>query len=136
MILISFCLIIVVDLFAAKIAGYTFMWTTYETETLTYLLTVNARNLHWNRVAHRSIKQKNYHLSGTVAILRGGLGGPFPPRFLLGPPGFFLISRLSSFGWHMQGCQMHFVKIPAILSTAPDLSCVLIRKQHRENRDN
>jgi len=23
-----------------------------------------------------------------------------------------------------------------ILSTAPDLSCVVIRKQHRENRDN
>jgi len=31
---------------------------------------------------------------------------------------------------------MHFVKIPTILSTVPDLSCVLIRKQHRENRDN
>jgi len=35
----------------------------------------------------------------------------------------------------MQGCQIHFVKILAILSTAPDLSCVVIRKQHRENRD-
>jgi len=30
---------------------------------------------------------------------------------------------------------MRFVKIPAILSTAPDLSCVLIRKRHRENRE-
>ena len=29
---------------------------------------------------------------------------------------------------------MRFVKIPAILSTAPDLSCVVIRKRHRENR--
>jgi len=36
----------------------------------------------------------------------------------------------------MQGCQMCFAKIPAILSTAPDLSFVEIRKQHRENRDN
>ena len=53
----------------------------------------------------------------------------------LAPQVFFLISRLSSFGCHMQGCQMRFVKIPAILSTAPDLSCVVIRKQHRENRD-
>jgi len=68
---------------------------------------------------------------------KGGLGGPWPPRFLLsppfGPPVFFLILR--SFGWHMQGCQMRFVKIPAILSTAPDLSCVVIRKQHKENRE-
>jgi len=31
---------------------------------------------------------------------------------------------------------MRFVKTPAILSTAPDLSCVVIRKQNRENRDN
>jgi len=53
-----------------------------------------------------------------------------------GPPSFFLISRLSSFGWHMQGCQMRFVKIPAILSTAPDLRSIVIRKRHRENRDN
>ena len=30
---------------------------------------------------------------------------------------------------------MRFVKIPAILSTAPDLSCVVIRKQHRESRE-
>jgi len=30
---------------------------------------------------------------------------------------------------------MRFAKIPAILSTAPDLSCVVIRKRHRENRD-
>ena len=36
----------------------------------------------------------------------------------------------------MQGYRMRFVKIPAILSTAPDLSCVVIRKQHRENKDN
>jgi len=34
----------------------------------------------------------------TVAILRGGLGGHAPPRFLLGSPSFFLISRSSSFG--------------------------------------
>ena len=66
----------------------------------------------------------------TVAILRGGLGGHAPP------PVFFLISRLRSFGWHTQGCQMRSVKIPSILSTAPDLSCVVICKQHRENRDN
>jgi len=31
---------------------------------------------------------------------------------------------------------MHFVKIPAILSTAPDLSCVAIWKRRRESRDN
>ena len=30
---------------------------------------------------------------------------------------------------------MRFVNIPAILSTAPDLSCVVIRKRHRENRE-
>ena len=30
---------------------------------------------------------------------------------------------------------MRFVKIPAILSTAPDLSCVVIRKRQRENRE-
>jgi len=35
----------------------------------------------------------------------------------------------------MQGCQMRFVKIPAILPTAPDLRCVVIRKRHRENRE-
>ena len=28
-----------------------------------------------------------------------------------------------------------FFKIPAILSTVPELSCVVIRKQHRENRE-
>jgi len=63
-----------------------------------------------------------------------------PPVFCLAPrlapPVFFLISRLSSFGWHIQGCQMRSVKILAILSTAPDLSFVVIRKQHRENGDN
>jgi len=31
---------------------------------------------------------------------------------------------------------MCFEEIAAILSTAPDLSFVAIRKQHRENRDN
>jgi len=30
---------------------------------------------------------------------------------------------------------MRSVKIPAILSTAPDLSCFVIRKQHRERRE-
>jgi len=30
---------------------------------------------------------------------------------------------------------MRFAKISALLSTAPDLSCVVIRKRHRENRD-
>jgi len=30
---------------------------------------------------------------------------------------------------------MRFVKIPASMSTAPDLSCVIIRKRHRENRE-
>jgi len=53
---ISFYLSIVVDLFPAKIAGYTFVWTTYETETWTYLQTVNARILLWNRSAHCSIQ--------------------------------------------------------------------------------
>jgi len=52
---ISLSFSIIVDLFAAKIAGYTFMWTTYETETSTYLWTVNARIFHWNPVADRSI---------------------------------------------------------------------------------
>ena len=36
----------------------------------------------------------------------------------------------------MHGCQMRFVKIPAILLTAPDLSRVVIRKQQWENRHN
>jgi len=31
---------------------------------------------------------------------------------------------------------MRFVKIPAISSTVPDLSCVAIRKRRRESRDN
>jgi len=35
----------------------------------------------------------------------------------------------------MQGCQIRFVKKPAILSTAPNLSFVVIPKQHRKNRD-
>jgi len=30
---------------------------------------------------------------------------------------------------------MRFVKIPAISPTVPDLSCVVIRKRHRENRE-
>jgi len=30
---------------------------------------------------------------------------------------------------------MRFGKKPAILSTAPDLSCVVIRKPHKENRE-
>jgi len=30
---------------------------------------------------------------------------------------------------------MRFVQIPADLSTLPDLSCVVIRKRHRENRE-
>jgi len=34
---ISFSLYVAVDLFAAKIAGYTFIWRTYEIETSTYL---------------------------------------------------------------------------------------------------
>jgi len=36
----------------------------------------------------------------------------------------------------MHGCQMCFVKTPAILSTATDLSCVVIRKQNRGKKDN
>jgi len=40
---ISFSLSIIVDLFPAKIADYTFIWTTYETDTWTYLYTTNAR---------------------------------------------------------------------------------------------
>ena len=42
----------------------------------------------------------------SVAVLRGGLGGPWPPRFvaspLLDPPVFCLISRSSSFDLHIQ----------------------------------
>jgi len=34
---ISFSLSIAVDVFPEKIAGYTFVWTTYEIETWTYL---------------------------------------------------------------------------------------------------
>ena len=64
MIYISFSFFIIVDLFAAKIAGCTLMWTTYDTETSTYLLAVNARILHKNRVAHRSIQLKILQLSG------------------------------------------------------------------------
>jgi len=30
---------------------------------------------------------------------------------------------------------MCFVKIPAILSAAPDQSCIVIHKRHRENRE-
>ena len=30
---------------------------------------------------------------------------------------------------------MRFVKIPSILSTAPDLSYVVVRKQHRESTE-
>jgi len=30
---------------------------------------------------------------------------------------------------------MRFVKIPAILSTVPDLSCVVFRKRQSENRE-
>jgi len=75
-----------------------------------------------------------------MAILRGAWVGHGPTRFLLAPPfrpaSFFLISRSSLLGWHMQDCQMRFVKIPDFLSTAPDLSCVVICKQHRESRDN
>ena len=68
---------------------------------------------------------------------KGDLGGPRPPQMIFAwPPVWPPVFRLSSFGRHMQGCQMRFVKILAILSTAPDLSCVVIRKQHRENRDN
>ena len=48
---ISFSLFVIVDLFAAKIMGYTFKTPTYETETSTYLQTVHARNLHWNGIA-------------------------------------------------------------------------------------
>jgi len=75
-----------------------------------------------------------------VAILREGLGGPSPPRFLLGPPlgspSFFLNFPFKFVWLTYAGLPNVFCKIPAILSTAPDLSCVVIRKQHRENRDN
>ena len=71
-----------------------------------------------------------------VAILRGDLGGPWPPRFLLGPPSFFLHFPFK-FVWLTYAVLPNaFCKIPDILSTAPDLSCVVIRRQHRENRDN
>ena len=67
----------------------------------------------------------------SVAILRGGLGGSWRSQIFAWPPSFFLILR--SFGWHMQGCQMRFAKIPAILSTAPYLSCIVICKRHMKN---
>ena len=81
------------------------------------------------------------HYGGTAQMrFYGGTWVSHAPQIFawppFAPPVLFLISRLSSFGWHIQGCQMPFVKIPAILSTAPDLSCVVIRKQHREIRDN
>ena len=41
------------------------------------------------------------HASCPVAILKGRWVGHGPPRFLFAPhPSFFLISRLSLFGWH------------------------------------
>jgi len=50
----------------------------------------------------RQIHEVFCNAAHPVAILRGGLGGSFPPRFFLGPPFgpscFFLIFRLSSFG--------------------------------------
>ena len=50
------------DLFTEKIAGYTFIWTTYETETWTYLKTVNARIFFWNRMhtARFNLKFNNF----------------------------------------------------------------------------
>ena len=69
-----------------------------------------------------------------VAILRGGLGGPWPPSFLLGPP-FGPPSFFLNFPFKFVWLTHTGLPIPAILSTAPDLSCVVIRKQHRENRD-
>jgi len=41
----------IVDFFAAKIAGYIFISTTYNTETSTYIYTGHARILHWNPAA-------------------------------------------------------------------------------------
>jgi len=40
---ISFSFSIIVDLFNVKIAGYTFIWTTYETERWTNLYTVGKK---------------------------------------------------------------------------------------------
>jgi len=54
----SLSLSIIVDLFPAKIASYTFVWTTYEIETWTYLYTANARILLWKHPAHYSIEFK------------------------------------------------------------------------------
>jgi len=77
--------------------------------------------------------------SGVLIIdhSKGGPGWVLLPQILssphLAPPDLFLILR--SFSWHMQGCQMRFVKIPAILSTAPDLRCVIIRKRPRQKRE-
>jgi len=53
---------------------------------------------------------------------------------------FFAHLKISTYQLHAgiiftQVCQMCFVKIPAILSTVPDLSCAVIRKRHRENRE-
>jgi len=73
----------------------------------------------------------------SVTILSEGLVGHALPHIFVSPhlypPVFFLILR--SFGWHMQGFQMRFVKVPAILSTAPDRSCAIIRNRPRQNRE-
>jgi len=71
-----------------------------------------------------------------VAILRGGLGGLCPHQIFAWPSSFVLNFRFKFVWLTCARLPKAFCKIPAILSTAPDLSCVVIRKQHRENRDN
>ena len=68
------------------------------------------------------------------------LVGPWLTQTFSWPHGWsptFLLYFTFKFVWltYVKGCQMRFGKIPAILSTAPDLSYVVIRKPHRENRE-
>jgi len=71
---------------------------------------------------------------------KGGPGWAMPFQIFawtpFGPPSFFLNFPFRFVWLTYAGCPMRFVKTPVILSTAPDLSCVVIRKRHRDNRDN
>ena len=67
---------------------------------------------------------------------KGGLGGPWPPQNFAWPPSFFLNFPFKFVWSTYAGLPNAFCETTAILSTAPNLSCVVIRKQHRENRDN
>jgi len=74
-----------------------------------------------SNIHHRTMNNDN----ATVALLWGGLGGPWPlPDFWLAPslatPGFCLISRSSSFDWHIQQItftQQNFKRFEDFLAT-------------------